>query len=69
MKAKSKLPAWPSASSASSVSSAGRRRRSILSCTPASAQVRRARAVYSSLTSQAMILPSGGSASATQDEL
>jgi hypothetical protein len=51
------------------VSMAGAIRRSIFDSRPASFQYRRATEVYSSETSQAMSLPSGGRARATAMEL
>jgi len=65
MKAKSNRPDSPAATSASRVSSAGRSCRLMRSATPAAAQCRRAMAVHSADTSQAVTLPPAGSASAT----
>ena len=65
MNAKSKLPAWPAASSSPRLSDAGRSFSTILSATPAVAQWRRAMAVNSSLTSNANTRPSGPMALAT----
>ena len=64
MNAKSKRGA-PERRSSASVSSAGARRSSILSATPASAQNLLAIAVHSALTSQQITRPSSGSARAT----